>query len=125
MRYVWILILLVGGISVEAETPAQLFERAKKESNLHTQIELLTQVIEKSPAHVGAYHYRADAYQALGNTRQAVLDYNRVVALRPKDPFRYYARGLAYSRVKEPQLALADFTKAISSSDRRRSKVVS
>ncbi len=114
MRYVWILILLVGGISVGAETPAQLFERAKKESNLHTQIELLTQVIEKSPAHVGAYHYRADAYQALGNTRQAVLDYNRVVALRPKDPFRYYARGLAYSRLKEPQLALADFTKAIS-----------
>lgn len=114
MRYVWILILLVGGISAGAETPAQLFERAKKESNLHTQIELLTQVIEKSPSHVGAYHYRADAYQALGNTRQAVLDYNRVVALRPKDPFRYYARGLAYSRLKEPQLALADFTKAIS-----------
>ncbi len=114
MRYIWILLLLVGGISAGAETPAQLFERAKKESNLHTQIDLLTQVIEKSPAHVGAYHYRADAYQALGNTRQAVMDYNRVVALRPKDPFRYYARGLAYSRLKEPQLALADFTKAIS-----------
>ncbi len=114
MRYVWILILLAGGISAGAETSAQLFERAKKESNLHTQIKLLTQVIEQSPSHVGAYHYRADAYQALGNTRQAVLDYNRVVALRPKDPFRYYARGLAYSHLKEPQLALADFTKAIS-----------
>ena len=113
MRYIGICLLLLGGIAAWAETPAQLFERAKTESNLQTQIELLTQVIEKSPTHVQAYHYRADAYQALGNIRQAIVDYNRVVALRPKDPFRYYARGLAYSHLKEPQLALADFTKAI------------
>ena len=113
MRVLGIGILLLGSLSVSAQTSAQLFERAKKESNLRTQIELLTQVIEKSPKHVQAYHYRADAYQALGNTRQAIADYNQVVFLRPKDPFRYYARGLAYSHLKEPQLALADFTKAI------------
>ena len=113
MRYLWIGILCVAVASASAQTAGQLFERAKREADLHTQIELLNQVIEKSPKHVQAYHYRADAYQALGNTRLAIADYNQVVALRPKDPFRYYARGLAYSHLKEPQLALADFTKAI------------
>ena len=113
MRYLWIGILCVAVTSASAHTAGQLLERAKREADLHTQIELLNQVIEKSPKHVQAYHYRADAYQALGNTRLAIADYNQVVALRPKDPFRYYARGLAYSHLKEPQLALADFTKAI------------
>ena len=117
MRYLWICVLLAFSIAASAQTrvqsPAQLFERAKQESNLQTQIELLNQVIEQAPAYVDAYHYRADAYQALGDSRRAIADYNQVVALRPKDPFRYYARGLAYSHQKEPQLALADFTKAI------------
>ena len=113
MRYICLIILLGCSLGLQAQTTAQLFEQAKKEANLHTQIELLSRVIEQSPTHVGAYHYRADAYQALGNTRQAMQDYDRVVALRPKDPFRYYARGLAYSHLKEPQLAIADFTKAI------------
>ncbi len=117
MRYLVMSVLIGMGIAASAQTrvqsPAQLFERAKQESNLQTQIELLNQVIEQSPTYVDAYHYRADAYQALGDNRRAIADYNQVVALRPKDPFRYYARGLAYSHQKEPQLALADFTKAI------------
>ncbi len=99
--------------SLGAQSSAGLFERAKKEANLNTQIELLSQVIKQSPRHVGAYHYRADAYQALGDTQHAIADYNRVVGLRPKDPFRYYARGLAYAQAKQPQLAVTDFTKAI------------
>ena len=114
MRKIFIGLLMLLPLTVSAETAAQLFDRAKKEADLHTQIELLTQVIEKSPRHVGAYHYRADAYQALGDTRRAILDYNRVVALRPRDPFRYYARGLAYENMAEHGLALVDFTKAIS-----------
>lgn len=113
MRYLWVSILLLITTLASAQTADQLVARARKETSLQTQIELLTQAIKKSPKHVQAYHYRADAYQALGNTRQAIADYNQVVALRPKDPFRYYARGLAYSHLKEPQLALADFTKAI------------
>jgi len=117
MRYLWTSLLILVGITATAQTrlqsPAQLLERAKQESNLQMQIGLLNQIIEQNPNYVDAYHYRADAYQALGNSRQAIADYNQVVALRPKDPFRYYARGLAYSHQKEPQLALADFTRAI------------
>lgn len=114
MRKILILICLFVPLLGLAQSTAELFERAKREGDLHTQIELLTKVIAKSPKHVGAYHYRADAYRALGDTRRAMLDYNRVINLRPKDPFRYYARGLAYETFHEHALALADFSKAIS-----------
>ena len=114
MRKIGILFCLFFPLFASAQTAADLFERAKQEGDLHTQIELLSQVIEKSPKHVGAYHYRADAYRALGDTRRAILDYNRVVSLRPRDPFRYYARGLTYQTMGEHGLALTDFSKAIS-----------
>ncbi len=113
MRSFLILWLAVLALPVCGQDVARLLERAQKETDLKTQVELLSQVIEKSPQHVGAYHYRADAYQALGQPHKAILDYNRVIALRPKDPFRYYARGLAYQKMGEPSLAVADFSKAI------------
>ena len=53
MRKIFIGLLMLLPLTVSAETAAQLFDRAKKEADLHTQIELLTQVIEKSPRHVG------------------------------------------------------------------------
>lgn len=112
---IWLLCILISlTLPAGAESAADLFTRAKREANPVAQIELLTQVVKKSPTHVGAYHYRADAYFALGKYPQAIKDYNRVVALRPQDPFRYYARGLAYIQMQEPTLALADFSKAIS-----------
>ncbi len=114
MRYILVLCSLFFPWVLAAESTDVLFERAKQEGNLNIQVELLTEVINQSPRHVGAYHYRADAYQALGDTRRALLDYNRVISLRPKDPFRYYARGLAYETWGEHALALADFSKAIS-----------
>ena len=114
MRKLGVLICLFFPLAVAAQSAADLFERAKQEGDLRTQIELLSQVIEKSPKHVGAYHYRADAYRALGDIHRAMLDYNRVVSLRPKDPFRYYSRGLAYETLGEYGLAVTDFSKAIS-----------
>ncbi len=113
IRVVGLWLILCMASPAMAETTAQLFARAKRQTDPAEQIKLLTQVVEKSPGHVGAYHYRADAYFALGKYPQAIKDYNRVVALRPQDPFRYYARGLAYTQMKEPSLALADFSKAI------------
>ncbi len=112
-NWLWGLVLL-GLPLYAAQTADELFARAKQERDLNRQVELLTQVIKKSPRHVGAYHRRADAYEALGKRRQALQDYNRVVSLRPKDPFRYYARGLAYVKRGENTQALADFSKAIS-----------
>ena len=114
MQKILVCISLFLPLAGAAQSTAELFERAKQTENLPAKIELLTQVIEKSPHHVGAYHHRADAYRALGDAPRAMLDYNRVVSLRPKDPFRYYARGLAYEIMGEHNLALTDFSKAIS-----------
>ena len=114
MRKILACLCICFPLLLTAQSTDDLFVRAKQEADLHTQIELLSQVIAQAPRHVDAYHYRADAYRALGNTPRAISDYNRVIALRPKDPFRYYARGLAYQSMGEPTAALADFSKAIS-----------
>ncbi len=114
MRKILACLCVCFPLLLTAQSTADLFVRAKQEADLHTQIELLSQVIAQAPQHVDAYHYRADAYRALGDTPRAILDYNRVISLRPKDPFRYYARGLAYQTMGEPTAALADFSKAIS-----------
>lgn len=112
----WLLCVLCVGMSVwaNAQTASALYEKAKQETDPAKKIKLLSQVIAKSPKHVGAYHNRADAYLTQHRYPQAIKDYNKVVTLRPKDPFRYYARALAYKQMKQPTLALADFTKAIS-----------
>ncbi len=114
MRVLIFLICMGFALSAGAQTTAELFTRAKKETDPAKQIKLLTQLITKSPRHVGAYHRRGDAYMALQKYPQAIKDYNKVVSLRPTDAFRYFARGLAYTRMNQPALALADFSKAIS-----------
>lgn len=114
MRKILVCLLVCLPLWLGAQSAQELFARAKQEADLHTQIELLSQVIVQAPRYADAYHYRADAYLALGDTRRAILDYNRVISLRPKDPLRYYARGLAYQQLGEPASALADFSKAVS-----------
>lgn len=103
---------LAGGVC--AQTANSLLLKAKKEVEPAVQIQLLTKAIAKDSRLVNAYHYRADAYAQLGKYEQALQDYNRVIVLRPKDPFRYYARGLAYMQLKKYTLAHSDFSKAIS-----------
>ena len=115
MKKFWLsFCLCVLCASAFAETPAQLFARAKQEPNPQTQIKLLNKVIAQSPRMVNAYHYRGDAYRSLGRPRQAVEDYTHTIRLRPKDPFRYYARALTYLDMGRASLAVADLTKAIS-----------
>lgn len=114
MRIFLYIICMCAALSAWGETADPLFEQAKQTKDPAQQVELLSQVIEKSPQHVDAYHYRADAYVALEDYVHAVQDYNRVVSLRPKDSFRYYARGLANHKMGENTLAVADFSKAIS-----------
>lgn len=106
--------LLFVSLPLCAQTAAQLFAQAKAQPDPAVQIKLLNRVTAQAPKMADAYHYRADAYLALGKYKQALGDYSQVVSLRPKDPFRYYARALAYQKMDKPALALADLTKAIS-----------
>lgn len=97
-----------------AETSAQWLSRAKKETNPQKQIKILSQALEEYPDLPNAYHLRADAYLSLGQVEEALDDYTTTINLRPKDAFRYYARGLAYAQENIPDLAAQDFSKAIS-----------
>ena len=100
--------------SVSAQTAAEFLSRAKKENDPKKQIKILTQAVDKYPNLANAYHLRADAYLAAGQTNRALKDYSKTITLRPKDAFRYYARGLAYAQDGQPAPALADFSKAVS-----------
>lgn len=97
-----------------AQTAAQLFEQAKAETDPQTQIKLLTRVVNKAPSMADAFHYRGDAYRSLGRNKQAVDDYTTTITLRPKDPFRYYARALIYMDMGRNAQAVSDLTRAIS-----------
>ena len=101
-------------VPASAQTAANLLARAKKEQHPAERIRLLTKAIAKDPKLADAYHYRADAYQLTGQTELALKDYNSTVELRPKDPFRYYARGLSFLQGQKYTQAQRDFSKAIS-----------
>lgn len=116
MKRKWMAVLIALNMvaGVWAQTASGLLSRARKTNNPTVRVELLTKAIAKDPTLADAYHYRADAYLQLGKEVAALKDYDRTVALRPKDPFRYYARGLAYLKYHKYSLAQSDFSKAIS-----------
>lgn len=106
--------MLMCGTVAWGQAATVLLAQAKTQPDPQVQIQLLTRAIDKSPKLVDAYHYRADAYRALGRYKQALEDYSRTIQLRPKDPFRYYARALAYMDMERWALALTDLNTAIS-----------
>jgi tetratricopeptide (TPR) repeat protein len=62
----------------------------------------------------------AEAYYARSGLKDrdipgTMADLSRAIELNPKLDLAYYARGLGYSLAKQPDLAIADFTKAIES----------
>lgn len=57
--------------------------------------------------------YRANCYDEIGDTRQAVEDMNRAIAKEADYPNFYYWRGIFNQRGGNYTEALADFTKAI------------
>lgn len=91
-----------------------LLKQAKRQPDPQQQIKLLTKAVEKSPKLADAYHYRGDAFRALGKHKAALDDYTRTINLRPKEPFRYYARALLYEDMQRWQAALTDLNTAIS-----------
>ncbi len=113
-KIIGVLLFLCVACGAWALTGQQLLTQAKTEPDPQAQIKLLTRAIAVSPKLADAYHYRADAYLALGRQKLALDDYSQTIKLRPNDPFRYYARGLAYMDMERYSLAVADLSKAIS-----------
>ena len=53
------------------------------------------------------------AYEAKGEFDIAIADYDKLIALKPKNANTYIVRGLAYADWGEDDCAIADFRRAL------------
>jgi tetratricopeptide (TPR) repeat protein len=60
-----------------------------------------------------AYNNRGVAYASLGNYRQAIEDFNRVIEIKPDYAETYLNRGLAYDDLGNYRQAIEDFNRVI------------
>jgi len=95
------------------QSAGQFYAEAMQTQDMGERLKLLNKAIEKNPRFTAAYHQRGDLYRSAGNLRRAVEDYTQTIKLAPQDPFRLYARALAYMDRKAFALAADDLTAAI------------
>jgi tetratricopeptide (TPR) repeat protein len=60
-----------------------------------------------------SYDERGVLYRVQGDSRQAVSDHTRAIAIAPKKPWSYLLRGLALAAQRDYQGGIADLTKAV------------
>jgi tetratricopeptide (TPR) repeat protein len=60
-----------------------------------------------------AYGLRADALAEMNQYTDAIADYDRAIALDPRDPTAHFNRGLAYAALGDDAHAVADFDEQI------------
>lgn len=107
-----ILILLVALVSSTINGQAnKLLRQAKKTENLNEKIALLSQVIELEPNNLDAYFYRAIAKNDLGDFSSAIVDYSKIILLKP-DADTYFNRGNSRYNLKNYEGAKEDYQKA-------------
>jgi tetratricopeptide (TPR) repeat protein/S1-C subfamily serine protease len=75
-------------------------------------IGLYDKIINKQPQFY-VYGNRGNAKSSLGNKQAAIVDYDRAIALNPKDSQVYYNRGIAKSELGNNQTAITDYDRAI------------
>jgi tetratricopeptide (TPR) repeat protein len=76
-------------------------------------IEICNKGIAAYPKNGKVLMNRAIAYEALGQTQNAVLDYNKAIALNPKSPIGYYNYGIHLLNKQKYNEAITNFDKAI------------
>ena len=80
---------------------------------LRRMVEHLTERIEANPRDAEALGGRGLAYAELGEHRQAVEDYGRIIALDPGNAGAHLGRARAYGRLDERRLAVEDYDAAL------------
>ena len=68
---------------------------------------------EKNEGLVEAYAMRAIAFDILDQFDKSLADFDRAIALDPKNAFVYHSRGLAFAFRNDHDHAIADFSSAI------------
>jgi tetratricopeptide (TPR) repeat protein len=82
-----------------------------------TMLSLLNDTIAIDPNNVWALSHRADIYYHLQNWRQAIADYDRVLALDPKDFGNLNDRAEAKLRIGDAYGAISDLSEVISNQE--------
>jgi tetratricopeptide (TPR) repeat protein len=72
-----------------------------------------TKAIDQDDSEKKAYHYRAWAYNEIGDFDLAIKDYDKAIELDPKYTHAYNSRGNTYNKKGDYDSAIKDYDKAI------------
>jgi len=84
-----------------------------QEEQFEQAAEVYSQAIKQAPDIVLFYQCRADAYELMKKPALALVDWNKIVALKPRTSTSYLYRGRIYDNLGRDQEALADYNRAI------------
>jgi len=76
-------------------------------------IDLLDEVLNVDPSDKLAWLARGSAYFKMGNSQNAISDFNQAIELDSNYPKAYHLRGLAREMGGDNDAALADFSRAL------------
>lgn len=111
MKYYILVLITVINVNTIFCQANKLYRQATKTDNLVEKIDLLTQVITLEPDNLDAYFYRALAKNDIGDFSGAVVDYSKIILLKP-DADTYYNRGNSRYSLKNYIEAKEDYQKA-------------
>ena len=103
-------LFLVTGLSVFGQAK-KLIRQAGRASDLDTKIELYSQALDLEPENLDALFYRALAKTEQGDLSGAIVDYSKIILIKP-DPDTYFNRGNLRYRLQELDGAKEDYQKA-------------
>lgn len=96
-----------ANVENDLQTAVQKFEAKDYKSAEN----LLTKIITNNPKAYMAYYYRAMVYDAQGNYKSAISDYETTVKLEPSNTLVYYSLGVDYDTLNNVQKAILNFKK--------------
>ena len=88
--------LLIPVIALAAEPPIPVDERAPMLAGFTAQIAKLDDAIKAAPDSVQLYSQRGDAHLFLGHFAESVADFEKMIALDPKQDAPHWRLGIAY-----------------------------
>ncbi|MEX1247455.1 MAG: tetratricopeptide repeat protein [Anaerolineales bacterium] len=99
--------------TIAAEQLVALGLDASNRGEWEIAIELLNLAIAQDSQNAQAFLYRGTAYKQLGDSAQALSDYDQAIVLDINQAAAFHSRALLYSDLGNTQQALADFARAI------------
>jgi tetratricopeptide (TPR) repeat protein len=111
-----VLALLAAAGALRADDAAPAVERGLRllqENRLPEALDALSAVVRAHPDSGAAHAARAQVYSRMGDTDRALADADRAVALAPRDPAAWEARGLVRIARNDWPGVEADFSRAL------------